>query len=115
MHHTRQAIARSIAQPLIATERAIDEALAQAGTTAAAMATGRTAAKLPAVIGQDAFESLASAMTALFEARRRIVEAHQGLDRTRAHLRLPVTNYGDESPKPEYAAVRLVEGDRCAA
>lgn len=115
MHHTRQAIARTIAEPLIATERAIDDALAQAGAMAAAMAAGRTAARLPAIVGQDAFESLGAAMTALFEARRRIVEAHRDLDRTREHLRLPVTSYGDESPKPEYAAVRLVQSDRHAA
>lgn len=101
MHHTRQAVARTVAEPLIATERAIDEALAQAGLMATAMAQGRTAAKLPAAMGQDVFESLGQAMTALFEARRRIVEAHVGLDRTREHLRMPAVSYGDESPKPE--------------
>ncbi|RYJ00486.1 MAG: hypothetical protein EON47_13680, partial [Acetobacteraceae bacterium] len=68
MHHTRQAIARTIAEPLIATERAIDEALAQASMMAAAMANGRKAAKLPAMLGQDVFESLGSAMQALFKA-----------------------------------------------
>jgi hypothetical protein len=100
LQHTRQAVARTIAEPLIATERAIDEALAQAGTMAAAMAQGRTAAKLPAALGQECFESLGQAMQALFEARRRIVEAHVGLDRAREFLRMPVVNFGDESPKP---------------
>ena len=101
MHHTRQAIARTIAEPLLATERAIDEALAQAGTMAAAMAHGRTAAKLPAVMGQDVFESVGAAMQALFEARRQIVAAHNGLDQTREYLRLPVVAFGDEAPKPD--------------
>lgn len=107
MHHTRQAIARTIAEPLIATERAIDEALAQAGTMATAMAQGRTAAKLPAAMGQDVFESLGHAMAALFEARRKIVEAHNGLDRTREYLRMPVVNFGDEFAKPPAAPTNL--------
>lgn len=107
MQHTRQAIARTIAAPLIATERAIDEALAQAGTMASAMAQGRTAAKLPAAVGQDVFESLGLAMGALFEARRKIVEAHAGLDRTREYLRMPVVAFGDESAKPPAGAAAL--------
>ncbi|RYY05212.1 MAG: hypothetical protein EON55_27970 [Alphaproteobacteria bacterium] len=101
MHHTRQAIARTIAEPLIATERAIDEALAQASMMAAAMANGRKEAKVPAMLGQEVFESLGSAMQALFEARRQIVAAHVGLDETRQHLRLPAVSYGDEAPKPD--------------
>jgi len=115
MLHTRQAIARTIATPLLATEQAIDEALAQAGAMATAMANGRTAAKLPAMVGQDVFESLGAAMTALFEARRRIVEAHAGLDRTREYLRMPETSYGDMSPKPPINATHLVAVDRQAA
>jgi hypothetical protein len=115
MQHTRQAVARTIAAPLLATEHAIDEALAQAGTLATAMAQGRTVAKLPAMVGQDVFESLGAAMTALFEARRRMVEAHAALDRTREYLRMPETSYGDMSPKPPLPAPHLVAVDRRAA
>ncbi len=115
MQHTRQAVARTIAAPLLATEHAIDEALAQAGALATAMAQGRTAAKLPAMVGQDVFESLGAAMTALFEARRRMVETHAALDRTREYLRMPETSYGDMSPKPPLPAPQLVAVDRRAA
>lgn len=119
MQHTRQAVARTIAAPLLATEQAIDEALAQAGAMATALANGRSVAKLPAMVGQDVFESLGAAMTALFEARRQIVEAHAGLDRTREYLRMPVTNYGDMSPKPPtqpvHQAAHLVAVERQAA
>lgn len=101
MLHTRQMVARSIGEPLIATERAIDEALVQAAAMTSAMAQGRTAAKLPAILGQDAFMNVGAAMQALFEARRQIVAAHVALDETRQHLRLPVVSYGDEAPKPD--------------
>ncbi|RYD27660.1 MAG: hypothetical protein EOP89_04260 [Lysobacteraceae bacterium] len=114
MHHTRQAIARKIAEPLIATERAIDEALAQAGIMATAIAQGRTDAKLPAAMGQDVFDSLGHAMTALFEARRKIVDAHTGLDRTREYLRMPVVSFGDESPKPQTASALSVVHSQAA-
>ncbi|KQU55838.1 hypothetical protein ASG67_06920 [Sphingomonas sp. Leaf339] len=115
MRHTREAVARTIAEPLLATEQAIDEALAQAGAMATAMANGRTVAKLPAMVGQDVFQSLGAAMQALFEARRQIIEAHAGLDRTREYLRLPETSYGDMSPKPPMQSARLVAVERQAA
>ena len=89
--------------------------MAQAGALATAMANGRTAARVPAMVGQDVFENLGAAMTALFEARRCMVEAHAGLDRTRAYLRMPETNYGDMSPKPPLQSAHLVAVDRQAA
>ena len=63
------------------------------------MPAARAEARLPAMIGQDAFDRAASALVALVEARRRIVETHASLDEARQQIGLREVNSGDSVPK----------------
>jgi hypothetical protein len=99
MPRIRQAVAQSVADRLFAVESAIDIALTRAAELNAAMPAARAEARLPAMIGQDAFDRAASALVALVEARRRIVETHASLDEARQQIGLREVNSGDLAPK----------------
>ena len=68
MPRRRQAVAQKVADRLFAVESAIDMALTRAAELNAAMPQARTEARLPAVIGQTAFDRAAEAFSALVEA-----------------------------------------------
>ena len=101
MPRLRQAVAQNVADRLFAVESAIDIALTRAAELNAAMPTARAEARLPAMVGQAAFDRAASAFVALVEARRRIVETHQSLDEARIQIGLQEVNTGDTKDKPE--------------
>jgi hypothetical protein len=100
MPRTRQAIAQRVADRLFAAESAIDLALTRAAELNASMPEARADARLPAMIGMEALDKAAGAFAALVEARRRMVEAHQSLDATRAQIGLKEVAAGDLIPKP---------------
>lgn len=99
MPRLRQAIAQQVADRLFAVESAIDIALVKAAELNAAMPQARADARLPAMIGQSAFDRAASAFVALVEARRRIVETHASLDEARQQIGLREVDSGDLAPK----------------
>lgn len=99
MPRLRQEVAQKVADRLFAVESAIDTALTRAAELNAAMPMARTEARLPAMIGQSAFDRAAEAFTALVEARRRIVETHESLDQARVHMGLREVDVGDQDPK----------------
>ncbi len=82
-----------------ALSRAIDIALTRAAELNAAMPRARTEARLPAMIGQSAFDRAAEAFSALVEARRRIVATHESLDEARLQIGLKEVASGDLNPK----------------
>lgn len=99
MPRLRQAVAQKLADRLFAVESAIDLALTRAAELNAAMPQARTEARLPAMIGQAAFDRAAEAYSALVEARRRIVDTHQSLDEARVQIGLAEVAAGDTVPK----------------
>ena len=99
MPRLRQAVAQKVADRLFAVESAIDLALTRAAELNAAMPQARTEARLPAMIGQAAFDRAAEAFTALVEARRRIVATHASLDEARQQIGLQEIATGDTVPK----------------
>jgi hypothetical protein len=99
MPRLRQAVAQKVADRLFAVESAIDLALTRAAELNAAMPQARTEARLPAMIGQAAFDRAAEAFTALVEARRRIVATHASLDEARQQIGLQEVATGDTVPK----------------
>ena len=72
MPRLRQAVAQKVADRLFAVESAIDLALTRAAELNAAMPQARSEARLPAMIGQTAFDRAAEAFSALVEARLQI-------------------------------------------
>ena len=99
MPRLRQAVAQQVADRLFAVESAIDMALTRAAELNAAMPQARTEARLPAMIGQSAFDRAAEAFSALVEARRRIVATHASLDEARQLIGLREVATGDSTPK----------------
>jgi hypothetical protein len=99
MPRLRQEVAQKVADRLFAVESAIDVALTRAAELNAAMPMARAEAKLPAMIGQSAFDRAAEVFSALVKARRRVVETHESLDEARIHMGLREVDTGDLQPK----------------
>jgi len=112
MPRLRQEVAQKVADRLFAVESAIDIALTRAAELNAAMPMARAEARLPAMIGQSAFDCAAEAFTALVAARRRIVETHESLDHARAQIGLREVATGDSVPKDGTFAQRESEDEK---
>ena len=95
----RREAAIKVAEKLIAAEQAIDAALACAAELNRTMVTARQEAGLSALVGQEAFETAASAFAALARARCDIVETHRRLSETKIQVGLRTVAVG-ELPKP---------------
>jgi hypothetical protein len=101
---TRQSIGEQIAAQLYSAETAIDRALAETAGLAARLPIARADACLSATTGQKAFDSVASAVSALTSARHDIVKTHATLGALARTLGLdtlavgPVDKPGDKPP-----------------
>ena len=84
-----------VAESLFAAEEAIDAALARAAELNGTLSTARTEAKLSAIVGQEAFETAASAFAALARARSEIVETHKRLSEAQVQIGLRTVSFGD--------------------
>lgn len=76
---SRLSVGEALAARLYAAEFAIDQAVIDCATLAAALPAARAEAWLSAVTGQRAFEGTAGAITALTEARSHLVQTHNTL------------------------------------
>jgi hypothetical protein len=100
----RSSIGEALAARLYAAESAIDQALIETATLAAALPAARADAWLSAVSGQSAFAGTAGAITALSEARAHIVQTHKTLTALARRLGLetlavgPLDKPGDGPP-----------------
>lgn len=101
---SRLSIGEALAARLYAAEAAIDQALIETATLAAALPTARSDAWLSAVTGQRAFEKTAATITALSQARAHIVQTHKTLTALARKLGLetlaigPLDKPGDTPP-----------------
>lgn len=96
----RMEVARNLASHLMATEEAIDAAIACAAGLAGYMPVARQSVRVSAAVGQPAIEQVIATMAMLGEARRRIVEAHQSLADSGRQARVPIQNFGGFVDKP---------------
>lgn len=108
MTDNRLDIARQVADQLFAAETAIDMALAKTAALAGLMPSVREDIRLSALVGQGAIERAIETMSALGEARRKIVETHKQLSITQKQIGLGPVNLGGWVDKPEQARVGLV-------
>lgn len=101
---TRLAVGETLAVRLYAAESAIDQALIETATLAAALPAARADAWLSAVAGQRAFAGTAATISALSDARAHIVETHNTLTALARKLGLetlavgPLDKPGDGPP-----------------
>jgi len=101
---SRQSVGERLATRLYAAESAIDQALIETATLAAALPTARAEAWVSAVAGQRAFDEAAAAITALARARAHVVRTHATLAALARRLGLetlaigPLDKPGDRPP-----------------
>lgn len=101
---SRLSVGEALAARLYAAEAAIDQALIETATLAAALPAARSEAWLSAVTGQRAFDGAAGAIAALAEARANIVQTHNTLTALARKLGLdalavgPLDKPGDTPP-----------------
>jgi len=101
---TRLSVGEALAARLYAAESAIDQALIETATLAAALPAARADAWLSAVTGQRAFAGAAATISALSDARAHIVQTHNTLTAIARKLGLdslavgPVDKPGDGPP-----------------
>lgn len=101
---SRLSVGEALAARLYAAETAIDHAMIETATLAAALPAARAEAWVSAVTGQKAFEGTAAAIAALARARAHIVQTHTTLASLARKLGLealavgPVDKPGDTPP-----------------
>lgn len=101
---SRLSVGEALAARLYAAEAAIDQALIETATLAAALPVARSDAWLSAVTGQAAVDATAAAVTALARARADIVRTHRNLTAIARKLGLdtlavgPLDKPGDTPP-----------------
>ena len=115
MLNERRKAGEQVAERLFAVEQAIDHALTCAAQLSAIMPIARSEAKLSAVIGQDAIESAAEALTMLVRARQQIVTTHHRLDETKTQVGLRAVALGGGMLKPLGSLPTLSLVDTAAA
>jgi len=96
----RREAAETVAEALFAAEKAIDAAISTTATLAALMPTSRQAARVSALIGQDAIMSAINTMQALGVAREGIVTTHKHLSVAQRDIGLSAVSFGEGADKP---------------
>jgi hypothetical protein len=96
-----QAAADAVAQLLWRLESQLDEAFSTGGELLAALPRARSAANLPAIAGQQAFEVLGQAIMAIGTARGHTVAGHRVIEKLGKQIGIE-RSFGDELPKPEF-------------
>lgn len=115
MPRQRQIIANSIAQRLHAAEEAIDLAAARIAELNAALPLARLEGRLGAAIGQDAFQSSASAIMLVAQTRAELVATHDQLKRVSDDIGLGEQAYGDVFKVEASASLRPAVGSQLRA
>ena len=101
---SRLSVGEALASRVFAAEAAVDRALIESATLAAALPAARTDAWLSAVTGQQAFDGAAATLSCLTEARAHLVKTHKALATIARSLGLealavgPVDKPGDGPP-----------------
>ena len=91
---SRLSVGEALAARLYAAETAIDQALIETATLAAALPAARAEAWLSAVTGQRAVSGAAAAVGALSEARAQLVQTHNTLTALARRLGLEILTVG---------------------
>lgn len=91
---SRHTIGDAVAARLFAAEAAIDDALIETARLAALLPSARSQARLAATTGQAAFNGAAASLSALTDARARLVETHRSLAAVARMADLPLTAVG---------------------
>jgi hypothetical protein len=106
-------IAQTVANKLFATENAIDTSIVEASKLMGGLIDARHEMRVSAVVGDDVVGKVAAALTALSEARKAVVEAHNELAevKLRVGIRTKLLGVTDKSAaathEPAVAQLRV--------
>lgn len=95
--------AAEVATLLRQLEQDLDRAFATSGRLATALPIARAEAKLSAVVGQQAFEHVSSALQSIGAARGHAVAGHRVLEVIAKRMGYE-TAFGDEQPKDPFTS-----------
>jgi len=115
----RRIMANKVAEQLFQTEVAIDGALGKIAGLAGLLPLARMESNISAVVGQNAFESIARSLTALTEARREIVDTHHRLVEMQNAVGLRHVSFGEqdkpiEGVEPASSVLTMVPARRAS-
>jgi hypothetical protein len=105
-------IAQGVADRLFATEAAVDAALAEASMLVAEMMHARQSLKVSISAGDDAVAKVSQVISALADARKTMVEAHQSLNESKLRLGIRAKMVGSPDKNDEIAPVQAPENVR---
>ncbi len=105
MRKERLAAIEKVRSGLLPAEQDLDTAIASGALLAHTMVMARAEARLPIMIGQDAFDELAEGNRHLAMARACYARAHTSLRATPGQMGLPEMSWGDSTECPPVSAV----------
>ncbi len=110
----RTDVAERTARLIIELENLLDDTLNKSGELVAFLPLARRQAGLSAVYGQQVFERAGNVIGHLMDARRAVVDTHNGCEAVRRMLHINMS--APDVIKPPTASLRLevIEGDRVA-
>ena len=88
----RQGVARRVAENIRPAEQAIDSAFEELARFASTIPRARVEASLSTTVGHPVYERVAESLTAIVDARGRLVEAHEELARVGERLGVTVSH-----------------------
>ena len=96
----RALVAQQVANKLLATENAIDQAIADAALLVGELVKARQELGVSAVFGDESMSKATAALAALGQARTAVVAAHHDLNdaKLRVGIRTKMAGFGDKPP-----------------
>jgi hypothetical protein len=103
----RTDVATRVAEQLSPAESDVDNAISSLMALSVTMMTAITDAKLPRVMGQDAFDSLGEAVGLMFQARSKVIDTHNRLNAAKTQIGLETVSFGTWHDCPPISAEQV--------
>lgn len=110
----RTDVAERTARLIIELEDLLDETLNKSGELVAFLPSARKEAGLSAVFGQQVFERAGNVIGHLMDARRAVVDTHNGCEAVRRKLRITMTPSDVIKPTADHVGLEVINGDKVA-
>ena len=111
----RTDVAERTARLIWELENLLDDTLNKSGELLAHLPAARKEAGLSAVFGQQVFERAGNVIGHLMDARRAVVDTHNGCEAIRRKLRITMSPPDVQKPPMlEHPQLEVIEGDRVA-
>ena len=105
----RNDAAARVAEALISTEQALDEAFGRIAGLLGAVTQARQDAQWSILVGQDAVNEIAAALPEMTVVRDRLITAHRRLDRWQKRMGVEVRMGGGGDKPPEEQSIAPAE------